>query len=355
MITIRILVCGLGRVGRAFVELLSTRRETIAANHEFWPLLSAAVDIDGAAVAPRGAEVPPSLLLEKLDPGIGPSSLEGYGCRGMKALDLIHAGVADVLVETTPTSIRDGEPGLTHITQALGHRMHVITASKGPLVLEFGRLRQLAQDSGTSLKFSAATAAALPALDVGTYCLAGASIRRIEGILNGTTNFILSCMQDQGVNYQQALSEAQTLGIAESDPSLDVEGWDSASKLLLLANALMGSSLVLRDVEVSGITGVQAETLRSAAQRGKTLKLLAQAEAQCGKPKATVQLCELAADHPLSHVTGAEKAVTYTTDTMDRITVTGGRSDPRGAAAAVLKDLIHLMQERNQTVRGRVS
>jgi homoserine dehydrogenase len=153
-------------------------------------------------------------------------------------------------------------------------------------------------------------------------------------------------MQDHDESYDVALAEAQRLGIAETDPSLDVEGWDTASKLVLLTNALLGGNLTLNDLEVSGIEEVKPQDIRTAADSGKVLKLIARAEIADGRVIAFVRVCQLGSDHPLARVTGAEKAVTYTTDTMDKITVVGGKSDPRGAAAAILKDLINLAQEQ---------
>lgn len=345
MKTVRLMVSGYGRVGRAFVELLCNKRGTLVKQYGLDVWLTAVVDLDGAAIAPEGHGLPLDLIVGSLSPGVGPSNLPEYGHAEVSVPGLVDNGVADVLVETTPTNIRDGEPGMTHITAALKHGLHVVTAAKGPLVLAFHRLHQLAAQRGASIKFSAATAAALPALDVGAYCLTGARILRIEGILNGTTNFILNRMQESGEGYEAALAEAQWLGIAETDPSLDVQGWDAASKLVLLANALLGAHLTLGSLEVSGIQSISPQDVRAAAARGKVLKLVALAEAEDGSVHGSVRVRELSTDHSLAHVMGAEKAVTYTTDTMDRVTVLGGKSDPRGAAAAILKDLIHLARK----------
>jgi homoserine dehydrogenase len=246
-----------------------------------------------------------------------------------------------VLIEATPTNIVDGEPGLTHIRTALGKGMHVITAAKGPLVLRFGELKALADQKGVSLKFSAATAAALPTVDVGEFCLAGAEILSIEGILNGTTNYILTRMHREGIDYEEALAAAQALGIAEPDPSLDVEGWDTASKLVIIANHLLGASLTLNDVEVSGITGVSRQMIEEAKAQSKVIKLIGRTDKE-GRVVAGVAPRALGPEHPMANIHGAEKGLTFFTDSMDRVTVTGGKSDPKGAAAAMLKDLINI-------------
>jgi homoserine dehydrogenase len=189
---------------------------------------------------------------------------------------------------------------------------------------------------------SAATAAALPTLDVGQTCLAGAQILSIEGILNGTTNFILTKMQDEGYQYLDALQEAQTRGIAETDPTLDVEGFDTANELVLLSNALLGTGYRPDEVSRHGITHITLPMVMDARRVGKRLKLIGRAGLSHGKVRLSVAPEELALDHPLASVQGAEKAVTYETDTMGRVTVMGGRSSPTAAAAALLKDIINL-------------
>lgn len=345
----RVILSGYGRVGRAFAELLVQKQDILVERYHLSFQLVAVVDVDGAALAPQDSDLLAEGFLSALLPGKGPSSFVHYGRPGQTTPDLVSQGIADVLVEATPTNIGHGEPGMTNITCALERGMHVVTAAKGPLVVAFDRLRDLARENGVALKYSAATAAALPALDTGLYSLAGAEITKIEGVLNGTTNFILTRMQNYGESYQDALSEAQSRGIAETDPTLDVEGWDAANKLILISNAVLGSSLTLDSVDVSGITGVTVERLRAAHAAGKALKLIAQATVvgeNGDTVDASVRLVELPLHHPLAHVSGAEKGVTFTTDTMDRVTVIGGKSDPRGAAAAILKDLINLSLER---------
>jgi homoserine dehydrogenase len=227
----------------------------------------------------------------------------------------------------------DGEPGLTHIRTALGKGMHVITAAKGPLAFRFSELKALADQKGVSLKFSAATAAALPTVDVGEFCLAGAEI---------TTNYILTRMHREGIDYEKALAAAQALGIAEPDPSLDVEGWDTASKLVIIANHLLGASLTLNDVEVSGVTGVSRQMIEEAKAQGKFIKLIGRAAREEGRVVARVAPQALGPEHPMANIHGAQKGLTFLTDSMDRVTVTGGKSDPKGTAAAMLKDLINI-------------
>ena len=174
------------------------------------------------------------------------------------------------------------------------------------------------------------------AVDIG-----GAAIAAVEGILNGTTNFILTKMSREKVSYADALREAQALGIAETDPALDVEGYDTRNKIVLIANTLFAGSFGIGDVPVKGITGVTYDDIARGAKAGKALKLVATARATGGKVSLAVGPTYLDRSHPLAAVDFAEKGVTYTTDTMGQITVLGGKSSPVGAAAALLKDVIH--------------
>jgi len=237
---------------------------------------------------------------------------------------------------------------LSHLRLALDNGWHVVTANKGPLVVDFKGLKRKSTDQRLALEFSAAAGAALPGLDVGLYSLAGAEITAIEGILNGTTNFILTQM-DQGVIYEDALGEAREKGIAEPDPSQDVEGWDTALKILLLANAVLGLDLTLADIDVRGITGITDQLRNNAKAEGKVLKLLGRIHQAGAQFKAEVKLTAIGSAHPLFGVNGTNKGITFFTDTMGEVTVTGGKSDPRGAAAALLKDIINIFQHTQTT------
>ena len=250
-----------------------------------------------------------------------------------------------VLVECTPSDLKTGEPGLSHITAALENGWHVATASKGALVLRFRELKDLASKRGVRLMASAASSAALPTLDVGIRSLAGAEVLGIEGILNGTTNFILTKMEE-GVTYAQALAEAQSRGIAEPDPTMDVDGWDTAAKLLIITNSVMRTGFRLDEVWVSGIRDLAPHLGPKAAEAGKALRLMGKCSKEDGTHpwKLEVGLALLDGDHPLFGVRGTTKGVTFYTDTMGPVTIVGGRSDPGGTGAALLKDIINIYE-----------
>jgi homoserine dehydrogenase len=286
--------------------------------------------------------IPPAELLAHVKAGGTVESFADFGLPGATGEAVIDSLEADLLVEATPTNLTTGEPGLRHMRAALRRGLHVVAANKAPLVLCYAELQALSQEHQGQIYMSAATAAALPTLDVGQTCLAGAQILSIEGILNGTTNFILTKMQDEGYQYLDALQEAQTRGIAETDPTLDVEGFDTANELVLLSNALLGTGYRPDEVSRHGITHITLPMVMDARRVGKCLKLIGRAGLSHGRVRLSVAPEELALDHPLASVHGAEKAVTYETDTMGRVTVMGGESSPMAAAAALLKDIINL-------------
>ncbi|MFP6677936.1 MAG: homoserine dehydrogenase [Pirellulaceae bacterium] len=339
-VAVKIVLCGLGNVGVAFMELLADRRSMIIDRYGLDLTLSAAVDIGGAAIEDNGG-LDTKALLAHLAMERPVEEYPGYGRPGITGKQAIAQAGAQVLVETTPTNLVDGEPGRTHILAALQQKMEVVSANKGPIVLFYHELHELAQQQGVGIHISAATAAALPTLDVGSVCLAGTQLLEAEGILNGSTNFILTRMQQDGCSYRDALKEAQSLGIAETDPSLDVEGRDTANKIVLIANRLFGMTLGPNDVEVNGITDITSEEIAAAAAEGKVIKLIGTAKRTDNGLQLSVAPKHLEKEHPLASVSGSEKAISYLTDTMHRITVSGGKSSPVGAAAALLKDLIN--------------
>jgi homoserine dehydrogenase len=339
---VRVVVCGFGRVGRNFARLLEAKRADLASRYGLEIVLTGVGELGGSVLDEEG--IPPAAIAEYFEINGNLGAYPGGGRPGWEGIDLLReTGQADALIETTPTDIETGEPALSHIRAALGRGMHVVSANKGPFIRSYRELRALADSKGVALKLSAAAAAALPTIDVAQTCLAGAEIQAIEGVLNGTSNFILSRMRTGGASYDEALAEAQRLGIAETDPTLDVEGYDTANQLALIASVAMNAALLPEQVERTGISGVTADEVKRLAGEGKIMRLVGRAERDgAGGVRATVAPEALPKDHPLAGVDGSEKGIIYTTDTMDRVTVAGGKSDPRGAAAALLKDLINI-------------
>lgn len=334
---VNIILVGYGRVGKAFFQVAYEKTALCQERYGLDLKFHSICEIDGALFPSDPLDVSHILTEHNSLFSLRESPFWKSGLALKDVLSSIEPGV---LVECTPSNIKSGEPGLSHLRQALDSGWHVVTANKGPLVVDFRGLREKAKERGVALKISGATAAALPTLDVALYSLAGTEIYRIEGILNGTTNYILTRMRE-GMDYKQALEEAQSKGIAEPDPSLDVEGWDTASKILLITNTVMDTDFTLKDVKVEGITAIPSQILHKGREEGRALKLLGIfSKEEETRPEVSLKLID--SSHPLFGVGGANKGITFTTDTMHSVTVTGGKSDPRGAGAALLKDIINI-------------
>ncbi len=339
MKTVKIILCGCGGVGKEFLQLVADRSEELKDKYGLELIVLAAVDYLGAAISDKG--LPLAELVDFLKQGNQVQTFPTYGKDGLSGVEVIAQMDGDVMVEATPTDLIDGGRGKDHVFAAIDRGMEIVSANKGPFVLFYDEVFRKAREKGCGLHISAAAAAALPTLDVGLTCLAGARVSSAEGILNGTTNYILSEMRNKNTAYDVALKAAQELGIAETDPSYDVEGKDTANKTILIANSVFGKTFGLADITVEGITKVTPEEIENATQNGKVIKLIGTAEMVEGNVQLSVGPKVIDEAHPLALVNGSEKAITYMTDTMGSITVMGGKSSPIGAAAAVLKDLIN--------------
>lgn len=338
MKTIDLFLSGFGSVGKAFVRLIQEKKDLCLGRYDIDLHIGIVLNSRGGLfLAPYRNE---GANLSDLVSG---SNLEEspFWQPGLDFGDILECQDLDVWVDCTPSNIADGEPALGYAHRALDRGWHVVTANKGPLVVDLGNIRKKAAENRVSLGLSGATAAALPTLDVALHSLAGTEIHRIEGILNGTTNYVLTQM-GEGKEYAAALEEAQQKGIAEPDPSQDVGGWDTAAKILIIVNTIYNTAFNLKDMHVEGITNIPPELFEESSKKGKSLKLIGRFVKEPGTPLLEARLSLLDPLHPLYGVKGTQKGITFFTDTMDAVTVTGGKSDPRGAAAALLKDIINI-------------
>jgi homoserine dehydrogenase len=337
-------------VGREFVRVLATRQKKLEAEFALDVRLAAVLGRDGGVCSPGGLDIPRIANLARGSDGLrGLSGLWQDGLTGSAGITSVKA---DVLVEATPTNVVTAEPGISNFRAAMDGGMDIVTFNKGPLVKAYRLLKRMSEEKGLVIKASGATAAALPTLDIGQYCLAGDTILQFEGILNGTTNYILTRMSEENIAYTQALSEAIAAGIAETNPGQDVEGWDTASKAVILANMLMDTESDINDVRVQGIQGVTVDDIRLASSRGEVIKLIGQVVRDENGVTITVGPKALPLSHPLSGVKGRNKGIRFISRGMGEITVTGGRSDLTGTAHAGLKDIINLAREKYGCLPG---
>jgi homoserine dehydrogenase len=337
----RIILVGYGVVGKSVTTILASRYAEKSRDYGFNPKIVAIADIDGAVVNPRGLSPEKLEALKQTRPI---SSDSEYGHPEMSALEVIESVEAEVVVEVTPVNIKNGEPALSHITKAFKTGKHVVTTNKGPLALAMPALTELAEYNKVHFRFSGTVGGGTPMLEFAKRCLAGDRILAIRGILNGTTNYILTEMSQNRVTFQQALTNAQKLGYAETEPSMDVDGFDTACKVVILANWIMNKKITLKDVDRTGIRDVSLQALDEASKKGNTIKLIG----SIGGGTPTVKPMEIAKNNPLC-VSGVLNAVTFYTEFAGEQTLVGRGAGGPETAGAVLRDLLairHILADR---------
>jgi homoserine dehydrogenase len=340
--SIRFFIAGVGAVGRRFLGLVASQGALLAARYGLRLVPVGAADSSGAALAGEGLDAGQLVALKEA--GRSVASYPGAGRPGLPVREALAQSEIDLLVEATPTNLRDAQPGLGLIRDALARGVPVVTASKGPLVLAYGELEAAARQAGVRLAFSAAVAGGLPTVNLGRRDLAGSTVQRVEGVFNSTTNYILTSMAQEGTSFAEALAEAQRRGIAEADPSLDVDGFDAAAKLVIVANSVLGRPTGLQDVEIEGIRSVTPEELARVRREDRVLKLLALAERVGEDYRLAVRPTALEADHPLARLGPWQMGVRYTTDTMGVLCAVIDEPEPLPTAAAVLRDVIDVFR-----------
>jgi len=313
-------IIGFGAVGQGVAKVVQNMPQL---------KVVAIADSKGVALMPDLEDV---LALKRAGQPIANSDLT--------ALDVIRIVDHDVVVEVTPTNIDDGEPGLTHFREALKNKRNVVTSNKGPLVAAFGELTQLACTQGVGLRYEATVGGAMPIINLIRDTLAGARVLGIRGVLNGTCNYILTRMAEEALDYDQVLSEAQDMGIAEADPTYDVTGIDTACKVVILANAFFDRNATFKDVNLTGIERITQDALQLARQRGFVVKLIGDVQELTVSPKL------IPLGHPLN-VNGTLNAASILTDTAGEITVAGKGAGSIETASAILSDVLSLMRGRD--------
>ena len=337
---VRFTLIGAGSIGRNLLDILIHRGAAIESDYGLKFVLVGAADSGGAAIDPAGLDMVAVRDLKLA--GEGMRDYAGRGRARMTALEMISRVPSDIVVDAAPTNLRDGEPGLSCIRAALRAKRHVVMADKGPLVLAFAELVNLAREMGARLLYSGTVAGGLPTVNIGVRDLAGSAVQRVDGLFNETSNYILTRMEEERIPYEDALRAAQEAGIAEADPSLDVEGWDAAGKLVIIANSALRHPATLADVDITGIRGLRLEDLLRARSQGKVIKPLAIAERRGSGYLLRVAPVALDEDHPLARLGRWEMGVVYHTDCMGAISAIIEEMGPVPTSAAVLRDMINV-------------
>ncbi|EHM10422.1 homoserine dehydrogenase [Thermanaerovibrio velox DSM 12556] len=335
----RVALLGCGNVGKALVGILARKRDHLKARYGVDVKLTYVGDIRcGSTMNPRGLDE------EKVLEGLAAGKLpDPFGTIPLE--EVIRLSGATIVADATPTNLATGEPGLYHARSALSSGAHFVTTSKGPFAVAAAELEETAKKNGLSFRYEGAVMSGTPLIRLIREDLAGCSIESVEGILNGTTNYMLSRMEE-GLSYDEALREAQDLGYAEADPTADVEGFDPAVKLCVLSWVAFGVELKVSQVDRTGISGLTSKHVQRAKMEGRSVKLIASIHMDGGEVKAKVSPVEVPREHPLFGVRGALNAATITTDHLGKVTISGPGAGRDETAQALLSDIISVAKTK---------
>jgi len=331
----RIILCGFGVVGQSFVKLLESRSEDLYARYGLKPRIVGVFDRNGSAVDPSGLDTSRLIDVKKKYGSVNKYSDTENNTSGTEIINNLEA---EVLIETTESNYKDAEPGMTNIVDAMKRGMHVISVNKGPLALAFPSLMEIAEYNHVLFRFSGTVGGGTPILDFAKNSLRGERIVSFDGILNGTTNYILTNMAN-GMSFNDALDDAKQNGYVEADESLDLDGLDAAAKLVILANWIMGIKVTMPDIKITGIRKIDNSDIKRAAEKNCAIKLIA----SCNK-ELTVTPKEIAIIDPLC-VSGTLNAISFTSEHSGTQTIIGRGAGGIETASSILRDLIDIRNE----------
>jgi homoserine dehydrogenase len=345
---LRVAIIGFGNVGQEFARLLLLKRE--------WLLKRKGLDVEVLAIATRsrGSLISKNainlenVLRQLKDRG----TLTDFGPETTKesSIGIIQKCDADLMIELTTLNIENGKPAIDHIKAAINCGMDVITANKGPIAFAYHELRDMARSKGVHLRFEGTVMDGTPIFNLVEKTLPGCEILGMEGILNSTSNFVLDQMSG-GRSKKEAVAEAQRIGIAEAEPSLDLDGWDAAAKITALANVLMEADTTPGAVDRKGVGEISNADMEAARTQGKKIKLIATAGREDGRIKLKVQPVRIGSDHPFWSVDGTSSALTLRTDLMGDITIIERGPGITQTAYALFSDLLLTVESiRNGTL-----
>jgi len=339
---VKIGLIGMGNVGTSFITLLKEKEDVFRKLFDLECKILVIFEYDGALIKEDGLNLGNII-------GLAENYRESpHWKKGFTFKEIISTLDVDLIIETTPTNPTTGEPGLSHIIEALNNGKDVIASNKGPFYLAYEKIKNLAAEKGRIIKYEATVASCIPALSIKRN-LIGNTIIGIKAILNGTSNFILSRMTSEGISFSTALKEAQELGYAETDPSLDIDGFDAAGKLVILANELLGWFKTINDVNRKGISRITPHAIELAKLDGLVIKPLAIAE----NNELIVEPRLIERDSVLN-ISGTFNVIQIQTEYAGPIIMTGRGAGGLEAASAILNDLINIVKVRNQPVEKKI-
>lgn len=335
----KIAIMGFGTVGQGISEILLSKKNYLKEKYNFEFAIVAVGDfVFGNVYNPNGLNIP--FMLEE-------AKAKKKFTKDVVAWDnirLIKESNATVMCELTYTDLHTGGPAVDHVRAALEAKKHVVTSNKGPAALKYAEMKALADKKGVKFLIEGTVVSGTPIINLAEGPLAGCEISRIRGILNGTTNYMLSEME-KGMDYHAALKVAQELGYAEADPTGDVEGYDARGKVTILANVVMGAPLKISDVACRGITKITPADIAEAKKQGKRWKLIGCVEKKDGQVTGSVAPEMVDLSHPLAGVLGAKNALTFSTDLLGDVTIVGPGAGRKETGFAILTDLLRIHRE----------
>ena len=340
---IRLALVGFGNVGQAFARLVTEKWEELEAEYGITPVVTGIITgRHGACINPNGLDLERALSL--LAQGQSLAVLDTLNFTG-DTMAFIQTCPADVMFETTPVNPISGQPALDHLRHALEHGMHVVTANKGPVVYGYHELTELAARQRRGFRFESAVMDGAPIFSLFRQPLRGARLISFTGILNSCTNLLLERM-GQGETLEEAIAYGASIGITETDPSNDVDGWDASIKVAALSTVLMGHPLTPVEVDRQGIRGITREMIAEAEAAGERWKLLCRAYWQDGKFVAQVRPERVGPNTPFYSVHGTSSFVSFELDVLPGLGMLESDPSPKTTAYGLLSDLIDLTAEQ---------
>jgi homoserine dehydrogenase len=336
----KLALLGFGSVGQALARLLLRKQEELNSQYNLtFSVTGIATGRHGMAVDPQGIDLQRALTLR--ESGASLTVLSRIPVDELKdSLGFIRGCEAEVLFENTPVNYETGQPAVDHLRSALELGMHAITANKGPVVHAYRELTSLAKARGRKFYFESAVMDGAPIFSLFREALPAARVKAIYGVLNSTTNLILTRMEE-GESFEQAVAYAQRIGIAETDPSGDVDGWDAAVKIAALVTVLMGVSLKPQAVERQGIRGLTAEDIAQAREQGQRWKLVCTALRVGDSVRATVSPRKVGPQSPLYQVMGTSSMLQFQTDVLGDLSILEENPGPDTTAYGLLADFVN--------------
>ncbi len=336
---IRLLMIGFGNVGRAFARLLMQKQVTLENSYGIRAKVTGIKTArHGACINADGIDLNEALHLVENKQDLGILSTQSFNG---DTLNFIKTCPADVLIETTPVNPQAGTPAIDHLRTGFEYGMHGITANKGPVVYAYRKLNELAQSKGLKFRFESAVMDGAPIFSLHRHTLAGTEIEGFVGILNSCTNLLIEAMED-GTSLEDAVRHAQEIGIAESDPSNDIDGWDAAIKVAALSTVLMNHPITPLDVDRTGIRDISSQMIADAKLQGKRWKLVCRGGWENDKFIAQVKPEMVGADSPLFSVAGTSSFVSFSLDVLPGLGILESDPSPKTTAFGLLADLIDI-------------